>query len=88
MLNAVTGYAEDFRDNGKALNVNQCLWVAENADDYSQKYALSSSKTMTGFNFDDLSKVCRVFNPNATVDDLVKLAQECSSEAVRARRGG
>ncbi len=88
MLNAVTGYAEDFRQNGKALNVNQCLWVAESADDYNQKYALSSSKTMTGFNFDDLSQVCRVFNPNATVDDLVKLAQECSYEAVLARRGG
>ena len=88
MLNAVTGYAGDFRQNGKALNVNQCLWVAESADDYNQKYALSSSKTMTGFNFDDLSHVCRVFNPNATVDDLVKLAQECSYEAVLARRGG
>ena len=86
MLNAVTGYAGDFRDNGKALNVNQCLWVAESADDYNQKYALSSSKTMTGFNFDDLSQVCRVFNPNANVADLVKLAQECSYEAVLARR--
>ena len=29
MLNAVTGHAEDFRDNGRAVQVVQGFWVAE-----------------------------------------------------------
>ena len=43
MLNAVTGYAEDFRDNGRAIQVTQGFWVSDGAEDYNEKYALSSS---------------------------------------------
>ncbi len=88
MLNAVTGHAEDFRDNGKAVNVTQCMWIAESAEEYNNKYALSSSKTMNAYDFSDLSRVCRLFNPDATLSELVALAQDCSYEAAMARRGG
>ena len=88
MLNAVTGHAEEFRQNGKALKVHQCLWIAEGADDYSAKYALSQSESMNAFNFEDLSAVIRLYNPDATLDDLLTLAEGCSYEAVLARRGG
>ena len=88
MFNAVTGHAGDFRDNGKALKVHQCLWIAEGADDYNAKYALSQSESMNAFNFEDLSAVIRLYNPNATLDDLLTLAAGCSYEDVLARRGG
>ena len=88
MLNAVTGHAEDFRQNGKALKVHQCLWIAEGAEDYNAKYALSQSESMNAFTYEDLSQVIRLYNPNATLQDLLTLAEGCSYEAVLARRGG
>ncbi len=87
MLNAVTGYADDFRDNGKAVAVKQHLWVSCGADDYNEKYALSNSATMNAYNIDDLSKVIRIFNSEAALDELIALAEASSYEDVLARRG-
>ena len=87
MLNAVTGHAADFRDNGKAIKVKQHMWVSCGADDYNEKYALSNSATMNAYNADDLSKVIRLFNSNAKLAELVALAEASSYEDVLARRG-
>ena len=88
MLNAVTGYAEDFREDGRAIRVTQGFWVSDSAEDYSEKYALSTSAAMNAYNFDDLSHVIRLFNPEANLNSLVALAEACSYRAVRARRMG
>lgn len=87
MLNAVTGYAADFRDDGRAVQVTQGFWVSDSAEDYSEKYALSTSAAMNAYNFDDLSRVIRVYNPEANLNELVALAESCSYRAVQARRG-
>jgi hypothetical protein len=87
MLNAVTGYAEDFRDNGKAIQVTQGFWVSDSRDDYTEKYALSSSAAKNAYNFDDLSAVIRIYNPDANLNELAALAEACSYRAVQARRG-
>lgn len=86
MLNAVTGYAEDFRDDGKAIAVTQGFWVAEGREDYNEKYALSTSAAMNAYNFDDLAAVIRIYNPEANLNDLCALAEACSYRAVQARR--
>ena len=86
MLNAITGYAEDFRDNGRAVKVTQGFWVSDSRDDYNEKYALSASAAMNAYNFDDLSHVIRIFNPAANLNDLVALAEACSYRAVYSRR--
>ncbi len=86
MLNAVTGYGEDFRDKGKAIQVTQGFWLSESEEDYDEKYALSASAAMNAYNFDDLSRVIRIFNPNANLNELVALAEACSYRAVQARR--
>ena len=86
MLNAVTGYAEDFRENGKAVQVIQGFWTSENAEDYNEKYALSTSAAMNAYNFDDLSRVIRIYNPDADLNALCALAEACSYRAVQARR--
>ena len=86
MLNAVTGYAADFRDGGRAVKVTQGFWMSDSKEDYNEKYALSSSATMNAYNFDDLSHVIRLFNPEANLNDLVALAEACSFRAVQARR--
>ena len=86
MLNAVTGYAEDFRENGKAVQVIQGFWTSENAEDYNEKYALSTSAAMNAYNFDDLAHVIRIYNPDADLNALCALAEACSYRAVQARR--
>ena len=86
MLNAVTGYGEEFRDKGKAIQVTQGFWLSESEEDYDEKYALSASAAMNAYNFDDLSRVIRIFNPNADLNELVALAEACSYRAVQARR--
>ena len=86
MLNAVTGYAEDFRENGKAVKVIQGFWFSDSAEDYNEKYALSISAAMNAYNFDDLSRVIRIYNPDADLNALCALAEACSYRAVQARR--
>ncbi len=86
MLNAVTGYAEDFRSNGKAVRVIQGFWTSESYDDYVAKYTLASSSTWNAYSFDDLSRVVRIYNPDAELAELVALAEACSFFAVEARR--
>ncbi len=87
MLNAVTGYAGDFRENGRAVKVTQGFWVSESRDDYYEKYALSASSAMNAYNFEDLSHVIRLYNPNADLNELIALAEACSYNSVLARRG-
>ena len=72
MLNAVTGYAGDFRSEGKAIKAAQS--------------ALSQSETMNAYNFGDLSAVCKAFNRDADLVHLIALAQASSYEAVLVRR--
>ena len=86
MLNAVTGYAEDFRNGGKAVRVTQGFWTSESMEDYVEKYTLASSASKNAYNFDDLSRVIRLYNPDANLVDLVALAEACSFFAVEARR--
>ena len=87
MLNAVTGYAADFQEDGRAIRVTQGFWVSDSAEDYNEKYALSTSAAMNAYNFDDLSRVIRLFNPEANLNELCALAEACSYRAVQARRG-
>lgn len=86
MLNAVTGYAEDFREGGRAVQVTQGFWVSDSTEDYSEKYALSASAAMNAYNFDDLVQVIRIYNPDADLNALCALAEACSYRAVQARR--
>lgn len=87
MLNAVTGYAEEFREDGKAIQVTQGFWTSDSPEDYDEKYALSTSAAMNAYNFDDLARVTRIYEPEANLNDLVALAEACSYRAVKARRG-
>lgn len=86
MLNAVTGYAEEYRDKGRAVQVTQGFWLSDSAEDYLEKYALSASAAMNAYNFDDLSQVIRIYNPNTDLNELVALAEACSYRSVQARR--
>lgn len=86
MLNAVTGHADEFRDNGRAVKVTQGFWTSDSQEDYVEKYTLSISAAMNAYNFDDLAKVTCLYNSEANLNDLVALAEACSFRAVQSRR--
>jgi len=86
MLNAVTGHASEFRDRGRAIQVTQGFWSSDSPEDYLEKYGLSASAAMNAYNFDDLSRVICIYNPDANLSELVALAEACSYWAVQARR--
>ena len=46
----------------------------------------SSSAAKNAYNFDDLSAVIRIYNPDADLNALIALAEACSYHAVEARR--
>ena len=85
-IDAATGYAADFREDGRAIEVRQGFWIANSQEDYNEKYTLSQSVSMNAYNFDDLSHVLRIYNPDANLNELVALAEACSYYAVQARR--
>ena len=86
MLNAITGHADEFRNNGKAVRVIQGFWTSDSYEDYVEKYALASSASKNAYNFDDLSRVIKLYNSDANLIELVALAEACSFFAVEARR--
>lgn len=86
MYNAITGHAGDFRDNGKAFQLTQGFWSSDNAEDYEAKYAMASSIEMNAYNYEDLQKVIRVFEPDASLQDLKALAEACSYDDAVSRR--
>ena len=88
MYNAVTGYAEEFRENGQAFRLNQGFWTSDNLDDYLEKYTYSSSIVLNAYNYEDLDDVCKVYNPNAALGDLKELVSSYAFEDAVARRSG
>lgn len=87
MYNAVTGYAADFREDGKAFQVTQGFWTSDSAEDYAEKYALSSSIAINAYNYEDLQSVCKRFNPDADLNTLKEIASAYTFEDVCERRG-
>lgn len=86
MYNAVTGYVDDFRDNGKAFRIKQGFWSSDSPEDFDEKYQFASNITSPAYNYEDLQDVCKAFNPSATFEDLKKLAEASSFEDAKKRR--
>lgn len=86
MYNAVTGYSEDFREDGKAFAIQQGFWTSTNYQDFREKYELSSGITLNAYSYEDLLNVCKAHNPNATLDDLKKLAGAWDFDSAIQRR--
>ena len=86
MYNAVTGYSEDFREDGKAFAIQQGFWTSTDSQDFQEKYELSSGITLNAYSYEDLLEVCKAHNPNATLDDLKGLAGAWDFDSAVQRR--
>lgn len=87
MYNAVSGHAEDFRDNGKAFRITQGFWTSMDMEDYMEKYSLASGIYVNAYNYEDLQNVCKEYNTDANFEGLKKLAEEYTFEDAEQRRG-
>ena len=86
MYNACTGYADEFRQDGKAIHLSQSYWLSDNLNDFVDKYTLATSLEMNAYNYEDLGQVCKVYNESATLNDLMQLANANTFENAQARR--
>lgn len=86
MYNAIGGYADDFRDGGKAFRIVQNFWASESKADFDEKYEFASNVTTPAYNYEDLQSICKAYTPSATFADLKKLAEASSYEDAKKRR--
>ena len=86
MYNAITGYATEMRQNGKAFHITQGFWISDGEEDFSEKYVLANSIEINAYNYDDLLGVIKVFDPDASFDDLKTLTMAYTYKDAVERR--
>lgn len=86
LYNAMTGYGDDFREDGKAFAIQQGFWTSTDYEDFLEKYELSSGITLNAYSYEDLLSVCKAHNPSATLDDLKALAAAWDFDSAVQRR--
>ncbi|MCD8018805.1 MAG: substrate-binding domain-containing protein [Clostridiales bacterium] len=80
MYNAVTGYADDFRDNGEAFQIGQHFWTANDPDTYSEMYGTSITVTDNTYDVKDYTDLLKVYNDDASLEGLRELAEADTAE--------
>ena len=86
MYNAITGYATEMRQNGKAFHITQGFWISDGEEDFEEKYVLANSIEINAYNYDDLLGVIKVFDPDASFDDLKTLTMAYTYKDAVERR--
>lgn len=86
MYNAITGHAEEFRQDGKAFQLTQGYWTSENGKDYNDKYALATGIYVNAYNYEDLGSVMKVYDETASFEKLKALTEAYTYEDAQARR--
>jgi hypothetical protein len=86
MYNAITGHAEEFRPRGKSFHITQGFWSSDSREDFEEKYTLASSVEINAYNYEDLQKVIKSFNPDAAYEDLKALAEADTFKDALERR--
>lgn len=87
MYNAVTGYADVFRENGRAFQMTQGYWVAKSKEEYNAKYALATGIYVNAYNYEDLGSVMKVYDETADFEKLKALTESWTYEDAKTRRG-
>lgn len=88
LYNAVTGYADVFRPEGKAFRLVQGYWTAADAESYDSMYALANGKAVNAYNYEDLYSVVKLASPDADFAAFRALAEAYSYADCLARRAG
>lgn len=86
LMNAVNGYADVYREDGKAFRLIQGFWTAADTDEYDRMYALAKGASINAYNYEDLYSVMLNINPDSTFADFKALVSAFSYEDCLARR--
>lgn len=86
LYNAIGGYGDQFREDGRAFAIQQGFWTSTTYADFQKKYALSSGIALNAYSYEDLLEVCKAHNPDATLDDLKALAAAWDFDSAAQRR--
>lgn len=86
LYNHMSGNGNDFRMDGKAVSVEQPMVTWQSPDDVDKWQAVLNAEEPP-YTGEDLRAVIKAFNPAATLEDLVALAEACTYEDIVARRG-
>lgn len=87
MYNAVTGYAEDFREDGRAFQMTQGYWISKNKEEYNDQFALATGIYVNAYNYEDLGSVMKRYDESADFEKLKALAEAWTYEEAERRRG-
>lgn len=85
LYNYMTGYGDDFKDNGKPIVIDIPMPNIKTADEMNKWMEVINAE-VPPYSAEDLKKVCKAFNPNATYKDLYDLCMACKYEDILARR--
>lgn len=86
MYNAVSGYAEDFRENGRAFRMTQGYWISKSKQEYNDQFALATGIYVNAYNYEDLGSVMKTYDEGAGFEKLKALAEAWTYEEAEARR--
>ena len=75
MYNAVTGYGDEFRENGRAFQMTQGYWLSKNKKEYNDQYALATGIYVNAYDYEDLCSVMKVYDGKASFEKLKALAE-------------
>ncbi len=85
LYNAMSGHAEEFKDNGNPVNLEVNIINVKSADDM-KKWMEVINAEVPPYSADDIKKVCKAYNEKATYEDLVELTEASGYEDIVARR--
>ncbi len=86
MYNAITGYEEEFRENGRAFQMTQGYWISKDKEEYNDQYALATGIYVNAYNYEDLCSVIKIYDESASFEKLKALTEAYTREEAEARR--
>ncbi len=85
LFNAVTENADLVNPDGEAFRLYQSFWTAENEEEFAEMYGYTQSMYVNAYSSSDMMKVIRVYNPDATYEEFVKLSEASDFDSVLER---
>lgn len=76
MMNAYDGYAEDYRENGCAFQLDQSFWTASSAEEFNKQYALSIGMYDNTYSAVDMMEVMEAYTPDADFEAFKKFVEK------------
>lgn len=86
--NGLTGNADLLKtENGEIMRYECPMWVALNAEEYSEVAEFNTDESTYVYTVDDLKQMIKAFNPDLTQEDFSQWAEASDVASIKERRG-